>query len=86
MIEKKVIVQLQNGLQAKAATHFVQKASNFESDITIVLKNGRFIVAKSIMGVMASAIKKGEEFTLVADGSEEQKSVTILETFLLNKE
>ena len=64
----------------------MQKAFNFESDITIVLKNGRFIVAKSIMGVMASAIKKGEEFTLVADGSDEQKSVTILETFLLNKE
>ncbi|WP_410493049.1 HPr family phosphocarrier protein [Domibacillus sp. DTU_2020_1001157_1_SI_ALB_TIR_016] len=86
LVEKKVIVQLQNGLQARGAAHFVQKASNFESNITIVLKQRKFIAAKSIMGVMASAIKKGEEVMLVADGSNEQKSEAALEAFLLNQE
>ncbi|HWO97769.1 MAG TPA: HPr family phosphocarrier protein [Bacillus sp. (in: firmicutes)] len=85
MKEKKLVVRLQHGLQARAATDFVQKASSFNSDVTII-KNERKAAAKSIMGVMAMAIRKGEEITLIANGTDEQKAVASLEEFLSNKE
>ncbi|MFP3125799.1 HPr family phosphocarrier protein [Ectobacillus funiculus] len=85
MVERTFIVQLQHGLQARIATQFVQKASSFNSDINL-MKNGRSINVKSIMGIMALAIRRGEEVTLFADGNDEQQAAIDLEKFLLNQE
>ncbi|WP_342048185.1 HPr family phosphocarrier protein [Bacillus sp. OTU530] len=67
MIEKKVIVQLQQGLQARSAAKFVQKASSFTSEIHVI-KDERSIVGKNVMGVVTRATKKGEELTLLVNG------------------
>lgn len=56
----KVTIQLKEGLQAKAAVHFVQRASAFKSKIKLCL-NEKKIEAKSIMGVMATATSHGTE-------------------------
>lgn len=85
MIEKKVIVQLQQGLQARSAAKFVQKASSFTSEIHVI-KDGRSIVGKSVMGVMTIATKKGEELTLLVNGRDEQEAALVLEEFLLSKD
>ncbi|MFE7083601.1 HPr family phosphocarrier protein [Priestia megaterium] len=85
MLKKRIVVGLEHGLQARNATEFVQKASIFESDITL-MKNGVSVTGKSIMGVMGSAIRKKEDITLVADGIDEQAAVKNLETFLSNKQ
>lgn len=85
MTKKSLVVHLQHGLQARAATEFVQKASSFNSDVSIT-KNERNAAAKSIMGVMAMAVRKGEEITLIAKGTDEQEAVAALEDFLSNKE
>lgn len=82
---KKIIVRLQHGLQDRSATEFVQKASSFSSEINII-KNGRSVNGKSIIGVMASAIRKGEELTLISNGYDEQETIETLEGFLLSKE
>ena len=79
------MVHLQHGLQARAATDFVQKASSFNSEVAII-KNERKAAAKSIMGVMAMAIRKGEEITLMAKGTDEQAAIASLEDFLSNGE
>ena len=84
MIEKKIVICLQHGLQARLATKFVQKASSFNSEV-ILMKNGRSVVGKSIMGVMALAIRGGEEITLIANGNDEQVAILTLENFLLDK-
>jgi catabolite repression HPr-like protein len=84
MIRKKIVVGLKNGLQAQVASEFVRKASSFNSDINI-LKDGRIIAGKSIMGVMCLAIRKGEEITLIADGMDENKAIEDLETYLLSE-
>jgi catabolite repression HPr-like protein len=84
MIRKKIVVGLNNGLQAQVASEFVRKASSFNSDINI-LKDGRIIAGKSIMGVMCLAIRKGEEITLIADGMDENKAIEDLETYLLSE-
>ena len=41
--------------------------------------------AKGIMGVMALVIRKGEEITLLANGSDEQDAIVTLESFLSSK-
>ncbi|WP_078408598.1 HPr family phosphocarrier protein [Priestia abyssalis] len=77
------MVRLPHGLQARTATEFVQKASSFNSEIKVA-KNGRLVECKSIMGVMAAAIRKGEELTLIANGNDEQQAIATLEDFLSN--
>jgi catabolite repression HPr-like protein len=84
MIRKKIVVGLNNGLQAQVASEFVRKASSFNSDINI-LKEGRLIAGKSIMGVMCLAVRRGEEITLIADGIDENKAIEDLETYLLSE-
>ncbi|MEH7096917.1 HPr family phosphocarrier protein [Neobacillus vireti] len=78
---KKIVVNLQRGLQAYNATEFVKEAIKNSSDIKI-LKDGKLLAAKSIMGVMCLAIRKGEEITLIADGIDESNDIKSLETFL----
>lgn len=70
MVEKKVVVQLQQGLQARLAAKFVQKASSFYSEIHVI-KDGKLVVGKSIMGVMTLAARGGEEITLIINGRDE---------------
>lgn len=82
MIQNKIVVQLKSGLRAQLATEFVRKASLFKSDIEII-KEGRLVAGKSIMGVMCLAIRKGEEVTLIADGIDEDQAFNDLEAFLL---
>lgn len=84
MIEKKVVVRLKYGLQARAGSKFVEKASTFNSDINI-MKNRRWVAGKSIMGVMALAVRQGEEIHLTAEGDDEENAIVALEEFLLNK-
>jgi phosphotransferase system HPr (HPr) family protein len=84
MIHKKIVVQLNNGPQDQVASEFVRKASSFNSDVNI-LKDGRMIAGKSIMGVMCLAFRKGEEITLMADGIDENKAIEVLGTFLLSQ-
>lgn len=84
MMERRVVIQLQHGLQARYANQFVQKSSSFNSEISII-KNGRTAAGKAIMGVMALVIRKGEEITLRANGSDEQDAITTLESFLSGK-
>ena len=81
MMEKQVTVHLKSGLQARPAALFVQKASNFSSEIYIMNGNKKVNV-KSIMGLMSLAISSGSTITLVADGSDEKQAIQSLEDFL----
>jgi phosphotransferase system HPr (HPr) family protein len=81
MIRKNILVHLNGGLQAKVATEFVRRASSFTSDINII-KGGKMVDGKSIMGVMCLAIRNGEEVTLLSDGIDEEKAFFGMEEFL----
>jgi phosphotransferase system HPr (HPr) family protein len=84
MVEEKIKIHLQYGLQARKATEFVQKTSGFSSEI-ILIKNEISVDAKSIMGVMSLAVKNGEEVTIIIEGSDEQKAITVIKDFLLRE-
>jgi catabolite repression HPr-like protein len=61
-------VQLSGGLLARHTALFVREACSFQSDI-FLLKDGKCVSGKSIMKVMALAVKKGDEITLLTNGS-----------------
>jgi len=74
MLQKQIVVGLDPGLESRAASQFVQKASSFNSDI-LLMKNEKKVAAKSIMGIMASAIRQGDSVTLITNGQDEEKAI-----------
>ncbi|MDR7315122.1 MULTISPECIES: HPr family phosphocarrier protein [Brevibacillus] len=85
MEQKNVVVQLSQGLHARPAATFVKVATSFSSEIKLVKKE-KTVNGKSIMGIMAAAIGKGEEITLIADGMDEKEAIVALEKLLVEGE
>jgi len=81
MIQQNIVIDLPNGLQAKKAAELVEKASKFECNV-FILKDGKNIEAKSIIGVMSTALRYREEITLVTDGCDEQIAMKELVSYL----
>ncbi|ACV59147.1 MULTISPECIES: HPr family phosphocarrier protein [Alicyclobacillus] len=81
MVEKVLTVNLPQGLAARPAAEFVKRASSFSSQIRIG-KNGHFVDAKSVLGVMSMAIARGESVTLQAEGSDAERAVETLAELL----
>lgn len=81
MLEKQVKVKLKTGLQARPAALFVQEANRFSSDIFLV-KDGKKVNAKSIMGLMSLAISSGSEVGLIANGSDESEAIEALVAYI----
>lgn len=77
MIYKEIIIKNNDGLKAKAAANFVQVANQFDSQILIEYTNKK-INAKSIMGLLSLAVKKGESIYVFANGTDEKAAVNAL--------
>ena len=65
------------GLHARASAKLTQLAAKFESDVQ-VMRNGRKVNAKSIMGVMMLAAGKGSKITLEIAGPDEEQAMEAL--------
>ena len=72
-----VIIQNNEGLHARPATFFIQKANTFKSSIWIE-KDDRKVNAKSLLGVLSLGIAKGMVVTLIADGQDENAAIKCL--------
>ena len=77
MYKKNVVVQLADGLHSKVATDFVQSASKFKSSVSIQLEE-RCINAKSLLGVLSLAIRRGSAISIQAEGEDAQDAVQAL--------
>ncbi|MCQ2009199.1 MAG: HPr family phosphocarrier protein [Sporolactobacillus sp.] len=84
MLTKKVIIGLENGLQARPAALFVQNANLYQAAITLE-KDGHVANVKSIMGVMSMAPARGEQLILTAEGEDERMALETLASFIENK-
>jgi phosphocarrier protein len=69
------------GLHARAAAKFVACASHYESRIRVA-KDGHWVDAKSIMGVMMLAAGKGSELDVELDGRDETEALAALEALV----
>ena len=82
MIEKSITIQLSGGLEARPIAMLVQVASQHESSVYIETGDKK-VNAKSIMGMMSLALGSGEAVKVIADGSDENAAMNIVEqTFL----
>src|SRR5215470_10283427 len=65
------------GLHARASAKLTQLAAKYQCDVAMV-RNGRRVNAKSIMGVMMLAAGKGTKVTLETDGPDEDEAMSAL--------
>ncbi|MBF7096425.1 HPr family phosphocarrier protein [Alkalibacter mobilis] len=84
MFSKEVTILNATGLHARPASMFVQEAGKYKSEINVI-KDGKKINAKSIMGIMAGGISKDTVVTVEADGEDEEQAVNALVELIESK-
>ncbi len=80
MIKRAIRVECETGLDARPIALLVQEASQYASQVHIEM-NEKKINAKSIMGMMSLSLIKGEELSIITDGTDEEKAAEGLVTF-----
>ncbi|UFJ42351.1 HPr family phosphocarrier protein [Brevibacillus humidisoli] len=83
-MEKQVTIQNKTGLHARPAAEFVKTASKFQAEITLI-KDGKEINAKSVIGVMSLAAAKGTVLTIRAEGTDEREAIDTLVQLIESK-
>lgn len=83
MIKEKIEIINKLGLHARASTKLTKAASQFNSNIWII-RNGKRVDAKSIMGVMMLAASKGSIIELEAEGTDEVEAIAALKQLINN--
>lgn len=77
MISEKIIVKNASGLHARPAAIFAKEAGKCASDI-VMIHRGKTIQPKSILSIMAAAIKCGDEIELQCSGDDEEQDLRTL--------
>lgn len=76
MVTRDITVNIEVGLCAKPASHFIRTANEFGSRIKVVSADGKSTAnAKSLLSVLALGIGKGDTITLIAEGEDEQAAI-----------
>ena len=84
MISRSVTISNTQGLHARPATFFIQKANSYKSSIWVEKEDCR-VNAKSLLGVLSLGIVKGTTITLIADGADEADAVAGLVALVENE-
>ncbi len=72
------------GLHARASAKLTQLAAKFDSDVQ-VMRNGRKVNAKSIMGVMMLAAGQGTSVQIEAEGADADEAIAALSKLIADK-
>lgn len=81
MTVREAVVRSQNGLYARPATFFVQKANEHTCSIWVEKEECR-ANAKSLLGVLSMGITQGMKIHLIADGPDEVEALDDLVALL----
>ena len=81
MMERKLEVKNEDGLQARVAALFVRVANKYTSEITIEA-NGERVNGKSIIGIMSLGIFGGETIKIYAEGPDSEEALNELSEIL----
>lgn len=82
MVSQKIIIKNESGLHARPAGVLAQAAMKCASNVTILVGEKR-IQAKSILNIMAAAIKCGTEIELQCDGQNEEEDLKNLTALIV---
>lgn len=77
MVSKKIVVKNQSGIHARPAGVLAKAASKCDSEVYIIVGEKKVLV-KSILNLMAAAIKCGTEIELQCDGPTEEEDLKTL--------
>lgn len=77
MVSKKVVVKNKSGLHARPAGILAQAAMKCQSNVLLFAGDKR-VQVKSILNLMAAAIKCGTEIELQCDGETEEEDLKTL--------
>lgn len=80
MIQMVEVADIENAYGNPVA-ELVQTACKFESHITVQC-DGKYINAKSLMGMMAFGLRKGMQVEISADGADSAEAVDTIKKFL----
>jgi phosphocarrier protein HPr len=80
-MEKVFTVKNPTGIHARPATKLVQIATSYPCDVFIV-KDGKQMNAKSIMGIMAMGAKHGDQLTVITSGEKEAEALEAVGAFI----
>ena len=83
MVEREVVIRLEDGVHARPAAMFVQKANKFKAKI-FIKKDDIEVNGKSIMNIMMLALTHGTTITIAAEGTDEDSACTTLADFIEN--
>lgn len=72
------------GLHARAASKFVTVASQYNARVTVV-KDGREVSGKSIMGVMMLAAARGSAIEVTVEGEDAEAAIEALEALVADR-
>lgn len=77
MVSKKIVVSNPSGLHARPASVLAKAAMKCDSDVVLAVGD-KTLNPKSILNIMAAAIKKGTEIELRCDGKTEAEDLATL--------
>ena len=83
MLQREVEIVNKLGLHARASAKLTQVAGQYKSSIWLI-RNGRRVNAKSIMGVMMLAAAKGATVGIETDGPDEEAAMNALNGLIAN--
>lgn len=78
MVSQLVKILNPTGLDVKPAGILCKEAMKFKSKVTYSYGDGNIANAKSVLSVLGSSIKYGEEIHLVCEGEDEEAALTHL--------
>ncbi len=81
MQNKTITVNIESGLEARPIALLVQEAGKYDSRIYLEIGTKK-VNAKSIMGMMSLGLTNGDELTISAEGTDEEKAVEGLASYL----
>jgi Phosphotransferase System HPr (HPr) Family len=81
MVEQKVLVINPTGLHLRPAADLAKLSSSCKSKVTMLYQNS-VCNLKSSLNIMALAVKKGSEVTIVCDGETEKEDLLRVVSFI----
>lgn len=85
MVSKIVTYKNPMGLQVKQAGDLCKVAMEYKSNISIAYDGG-VANAKSMLSVLGSGIRMGQEMNIVCDGEDEEDALSRIIEFIENQE
>lgn len=83
MVTKSITITNAEGLHARSATYFIQKANAYKCSLWIQLGNKK-ANGKSLLGVLSMGISKDDVITLTAEGEDEVQAIEGLTELIIN--